>query len=155
MCRQLREFNPRRSEPPSFPPLSRNRQITWPRGGISVAVSPPPGFARRQVRLGDIGVQLDSVAGLVLNGEIAVLPEWALAHHKVRPPVHPVGQLVEAEFAHGGGSVARRDPAGFPALEPWACRGSPGGSRRCGTDRWWRGTRGRRWCSSEWPDSRR
>src|ERR1035437_5108779 len=109
MCRQLREFNPRRSEPPSFPPLSRNRQITWPRGGISVAVSPPPGFARRQVRLGDIGVQLDSVAGLVLNGEIAVLPEWALAHHKVRPPVHPVGQLVEAEFAHGGGSVARRD----------------------------------------------
>ena len=46
-------------------------------------------FARRQVRLRDIRIQFHAVPGLVLNREVAVLPERALAHHQVRPPVAP------------------------------------------------------------------
>src|ERR1019366_4461029 len=57
----------------------------------------------------DVGIQLDAIAGLVLDGEVAVLPERAFANHQVRPPVDPFGQFVDAELPHGGGRVTGGD----------------------------------------------
>src|ERR1019366_3828051 len=73
--------------------------------------SAPPGLAGREVRLGNVRIELDAVARFVLNGEIAVLPEGAFTHHKVAPPGHPVCQFVNAELAHRRGGVGRGDRA--------------------------------------------
>jgi hypothetical protein len=46
-----------------------------------VRVSPPPGFAGSEVGLGHVGVDFNPVARLVLDCEIAVLPEGSLPDH--------------------------------------------------------------------------
>src|SRR5881628_1854799 len=73
--------------------------------------STPPRLAGREVRPGDIRIQLDPVARLVLDMEVAVLPKRTFVHDQVRPPVYPFGKLVNAKLAHGRGRVATRNGA--------------------------------------------
>src|ERR1035441_2447897 len=103
---------------PTFSPAGRfcrmfpmkyqdNVSTRWRRARASA----PPRLAGRQVGLGDIGIEFDAIPRLVLNGEVAVLPERAFAHYQVRPPRYPVGQFVNAEFAHRRGGMAGRNRA--------------------------------------------
>src|ERR1700693_5660604 len=69
----------------------------------------PPHFARGQMSPGNIGIQLNAIAGLVLDSKVTVLPEWTFANDQIGPPVDPVSQLMNAELAHGRGGVAGSD----------------------------------------------
>src|SRR5882757_2379860 len=71
----------------------------------------PPGLSRGQVSFGYVGVKLDSQARLVFDGEVAVLPEWAFMGDEVGPPVDPFCEFVDAEAAHGCGSMGRGNGA--------------------------------------------
>src|SRR5258708_28698396 len=59
--------------------------------------------------LGYVGVNLNTEAGLVLNREVAILPEWAFMGDEVGPPIYPFCEFVDAEAAHGSCSMGRCD----------------------------------------------
>src|SRR6266481_1530925 len=69
----------------------------------------PPGLSRGQMGLSDVGVDLNSQAGLVFDREVAILPEWAFVGDEVGPPVYPFCKFVDAEAAHGRRSMGRCD----------------------------------------------
>ena len=57
------------------------------------------------MRLGHVGIDVKAQAGLVLDMEIAVLPIGPFARDQARPPIHPIGELVNAKIAHRGGGM--------------------------------------------------
>src|ERR1039458_4383952 len=67
----------------------------------STSTLAPPRFSRRQVRFRHVRVDFDSEPWLILDDEVAILPEWSLVDHQVWPPVDPLCQLVNPEAAHG------------------------------------------------------
>src|SRR5437660_6775353 len=71
--------------------------------------SSPPGLSRGQMGLSDVGVDLNSQAGLVFDREVAILPERTFVGDEVGPPVYPFCEFVDAKAAHGSRSMGRCD----------------------------------------------